>query len=69
MPGASLLENSQPPAPQGGSRVSFVDLDSAAKVILDLLSGLEVEGGPKHPGMLYAQIQAEKQLRAWGVTR
>lgn len=69
MPGASLLGNSQPPAPQDGSLISFVDRDSAAGLICDFLSALEAQGGPTHPFMTYTQVRAEKQLRAWGITR
>ena len=69
MPAASPLGNSQPPAPKFASRVSFVDIDSAAGLICDFLTALEAQGGASHPFMTYAKARAEKQLKVWGVTR
>lgn len=69
MPAASPLGNSQPPAPTFTSRVSFVDIDSAAGLICDFLTALEAQGGARHPFMSYAQARAEKQLQLWGVSR
>jgi hypothetical protein len=69
MPGASPLENAQPPAPKFSTRVSFVDIDSAAGLLCDFLTALEAQGGATHPFMTYAQARAEKQLQLWGVTR
>ncbi|WP_334182076.1 hypothetical protein [Novosphingobium sp.] len=63
---ASLPGNSQPPAPSSTSTLSFVDRDCAVRVVSDLLSGLQAQGGPDCPRMLYAKIQAQKILKAWG---
>lgn len=46
--------------------ISFVDRDAAVRVALDLLSGLEAQGGPTHPRMVYAAVQARKMLKVWG---
>lgn len=63
---ASLSGNSQPPAPPSASLLTFVDRDYAARVVLDLLSGLEAQGGPQNARMLYAKMQAQKAVRSWG---
>lgn len=66
---ASLLENSQPSAQPGASRVTFVDRDAAAGLICEFLAALDAEGGPKSPFMQYAQANAARTLRLWGVER
>ncbi|TDW65376.1 hypothetical protein EDF57_103560 [Novosphingobium sp. PhB55] len=66
---ASYLGNSQPSAPQSASLISFVDRDAAADVICKFLDAIDAEGGPKTAFMQYAQANAARSLRLWGVAR
>ena len=66
---ASLPGNSQPPAQPSASMVSFVDRDAAAGLICEFLAAIDAEGGPKSPFMQYAQANAARTLRLWGVER
>ena len=66
---ASHPANSQPTAPQSASLISFVDRDAAAGVICQFLDAIDAEGGPKTAFMQYAQANAERTLRIWGVER
>jgi len=49
--------------------VSFVDRDAAAGLICEFLAAIDAEGGPKSPFMQYAQANAARTLRLWGVER
>ncbi|GFE73478.1 hypothetical protein [Novosphingobium sp. TCA1] len=66
---ASLPGNSQPPAQPSASRITFVDRDAAAGLICKFLDAIDAEGGPKSPFMQYAQANAARTLRLWGVER